>query len=128
MIRRPPISTRTDTLFPYTTLFRSAFAKIPEAIHHPRGLSLPEPWSDAHGPHLTLLASEDFPANDLGGPANRSADVQSPEEAMTDLSADLVQQKQRLREKLRSRSEENTSELKSLMRKSYAVFCLTTTI
>src|SRR3546814_17723245 len=34
-----------------------AFAKIPEAIHHPRGLSLPGPWSDAHGPHLTLLAS-----------------------------------------------------------------------
>lgn len=27
---------------------------IPEAIHHPRGLSLPGPWSDAHGPHLTL--------------------------------------------------------------------------
>src|SRR3546814_11609397 len=56
-----------------------AFAKIPEAIHHPRGLSLPGPWSDAHGPHLTLLASEDLPANDLGGPANRPAAV--PEEA-----------------------------------------------
>jgi hypothetical protein len=53
-----------------------AFAKIPEAIHHPRGLSLPGPWSDVHGPHLTLLASEDFPANDLGGPANRSSQSQ----------------------------------------------------
>src|SRR3546814_5001921 len=62
-----------------------AFAKIPEAIHHPRGLSLPGPWSDAHGTHLTVLASDDFPANDLGGTATRTADVQSPEEAMTDL-------------------------------------------
>src|SRR3546814_9986710 len=78
-----------------------AFAKIPEAIHHPRGLSLHGPWSDAHGPNLTLLASEDFPANDLGGPANRPADVQNPEEAMTDSADDLVQPTQRLHEKLR---------------------------
>jgi len=34
--------------------------KIPEAIHHPRELSLPGPWSEAHGSHLTFVASEDF--------------------------------------------------------------------
>ena len=44
---------------------------IPEAIHLPRGLSLPGPWSDAHGPHLTYRASEDNPANDHGGPATQ---------------------------------------------------------
>jgi cell division protein ZapA len=47
--------------------------KIPEAIHHPRGLSLPGSWSDAHGPHLTLQASEDIPANGHGGPATLMA-------------------------------------------------------
>ena len=46
---------------------------IPEAIHHPRGLSLPGPWSDAHGPHLTYRASEDNPATGHGGPATRAA-------------------------------------------------------
>jgi hypothetical protein len=38
-------------------------ANIPEAIQHPRGLSLPGPWSGSHGPHLTFTASEDIPAN-----------------------------------------------------------------
>ncbi|VVT04231.1 hypothetical protein SPHINGO361_110267 [Sphingomonas sp. EC-HK361] len=42
---------------------------IPEAIHHPWGLSLPRPWPDAHGSHLTLRASEDILANGHGGPA-----------------------------------------------------------
>lgn len=45
-----------------------AFAKIPEAINHPWELSLPGFRPDAHGPHLTLLASEDLPANGLRGP------------------------------------------------------------
>jgi hypothetical protein len=45
-----------------------AFANIPEAIRHPRGLSLPGPWPDVYGSHLTLLASEDLPATDLRGP------------------------------------------------------------
>src|SRR3546814_2833139 len=72
MIRRPPRSTRTDTLFPYTTLFRSVLAAV--------GLGLAE-WSQ--GP----LAWE------LEGHG-------------------------------RQRSEEHTSELQSLMRISYAVFCL----
>ena len=40
---------------------------IPEAILHPRGLSLPGPWPEAFGPHLTFLASEDIPENGHGG-------------------------------------------------------------
>src|SRR3546814_6051106 len=75
MIRRPPRSTRTDTLFPYTTLFRSA------------GRSPPPPPS----PHKAAPRSA-APVRCGGAPG---------------------------------RSEEHTSELQSLMRISYAVFCLT---
>src|SRR3546814_11678486 len=69
MIRRPPRSTRTDTLFPYTTLFRSV---------------LPDPWPPRPLPHACREA----------------------------------------RCPCATRSEEHTSELQSLMRISYAVFCL----
>jgi hypothetical protein len=40
-----------------------AHANIPEAIHHPWGLSLVGSWPELHGPHLTFLASEDIHAN-----------------------------------------------------------------
>src|SRR3546814_2134745 len=77
MIRRPPRSTRTDTLFPYTTLFRSRSSTfIPSRVEPP-------------------------------GLATRSASVAG-------LSSDRAAR----------RSEEHTSELQSLMRISYAVFCL----
>src|SRR3546814_4713318 len=72
MIRRPPRSTRTDTLFPYTTLFRS------NAVHHALV---------GGGVGIVALEIGKF-------------------------------------ELLRRRSEEHTSELQSLMRISYAVFCL----
>src|SRR3546814_5423826 len=84
MIRRPPRSTRTDTLFPYTTLFRSrevrpeSFDKIGRGVvgrQSGRGRRLFRRWSDKF-------------------------------------------------ERLPARSEEDTSELQSLMRISYAVFCL----
>src|SRR3546814_18881321 len=81
MIRRPPRSTRTDTLFPYTTLFRS-----------PRFPSCSE--------IATALVNS----------AKDGADLPS-RSALT--SARAI-----------SRSEEHTSELQSLMRISYAVFCL----
>src|SRR3546814_9673245 len=76
MIRRPPRSTRTDTLFPYTTLFRSARL---------RGRLPPGGGRDGGFGALS--------AHQRGGAAGR-------------------------------RSEEHTSELQSLMRISYAVFCL----
>src|SRR3546814_14624943 len=75
MIRRPPRSTRTDTLFPYTTLFRSLSCSVPWAVQN---------WTRSR----------------------RSSDVRVA----------CV--------RYAERSEEHTSELQSLMRISYAVFCL----
>src|SRR3546814_3444980 len=83
MIRRPPISTRTDTLFPYTTLFRSEFQN-PSADR-----------SSRRTPSALPSISRQAPVSE--------ACVSS---AVT------------------SRSEEHTSELQSLMRSSYADFCL----
>src|SRR3546814_9131452 len=76
MIRRPPRSTRTDTLFPYTTLFRSSDALDPEFLVEVGNGRVALGHSSLSEPHLGL------------------------------------------------RSEEHTSELQSLMRISYAVFCL----
>src|SRR3546814_18316016 len=93
MIRRPPRSTRTDTLFPYTTLFRSSLVGLSalvcladrlrdriRRVQHDRGTLDP--------PQLCLVSR----LSDVPGAAPRS--------------------------------EEHTSELQSLMRISYAVFCL----
>src|SRR3546814_7260566 len=92
MIRRPPRSTRTDTLFPYTTLFRSIFALTVEAL-----------W---------------FRNNSFNGGAD-GAQVANPELFGIDLGVGVGKAFPRS-----ARSEEHTSELQSLMRISYAVFCL----
>src|SRR3546814_5761860 len=99
MIRRPPRSTRTDTLSPYTTLFRSALGKLQEDVQKQGAL---EPWLAHH--ELTSL-----------GRLWQKLHIESGWE--TALEAVL-------RERM-TRSEEHTSELQSLMRISYAVFCLT---
>src|SRR3546814_5292793 len=94
MIRRPPRSTRTDTLFPYTTLFRSGgiAPAVAEIGQHRRGADLAQPQP--------------------GRQQRRNA-------------GDDAAQQPRNRTPLRPcRSEEHTSELQSLMRISYAVFCL----
>src|SRR3546814_2876418 len=102
MIRRPPRSTRTDTLFPYTTLFRSQPAQI-------RG------GAAAGGKFAVFRRGAQEPRHRPGsrGPAGRNAArrIQGPEP--------VVQPPPDPR-----RSEEHTSELQSLMRISYAVFCL----
>src|SRR3546814_5933911 len=93
MIRRPPRSTRTDTLFPYTTLFRSTSVLLSErggSSGASLGRNITQLWSSPEVPQPPpgpLLAHP--------GPAGRIR-----------------------------RSEEHTSELQSLMRNSYAVFCL----
>src|SRR3546814_6844641 len=101
MIRRPPRSTRTDTLFPYTTLFRSAGAGEPHPvaalaeIMGERGDEA-QPPAGLLDPHIARRSAG--LVIDLGqGPALGEAGA---------------------------RSEEHTSELQSLMRISYAVFCL----
>src|SRR3546814_10453876 len=83
MIRRPPRSTRTDTLFPYTTLFRS----LEQLLRHAEAVA---------GVERLLREEEAVLAVEVADRAGR----------------------------LRERSEEHTSELQSLMRISYAVFCL----
>src|SRR3546814_6507961 len=94
MIRRPPRSTRTDTLFPYTTLFRSSFNIRGEPI-----VCTPE---DAYRcflqTEMDCLVIGNFMIDRLKQPPRRFVTKQ--------------------------RSEEHTSELQSLMRISYAVFCL----
>src|SRR3546814_10256691 len=82
MIRRPPRSTRTDTLFPYTTLFRSTWTSSGQI-----NAALPSMAGCRHGTR------------------SRSAAITTPSRSAF-------------------RSEEHTSELQSLMRISYAVFCL----
>src|SRR3546814_7456552 len=90
MIRRPPRSTRTDTLFPYTTLFRSRL-----------GLPLRLAGIRAHPRRIRPVALADPAA---GAQRGRQRDPAGDRRA--------------------DRSEEHTSELQSLMRISYAVFCL----
>src|SRR3546814_4818525 len=114
MIRRPPRSTRTDTLFPYTTLFRSAVrrhrrgargGRLPALLCRPRARRL---WRAAaaagadrraqrdlaaRARRLSLHLAVELPAGDFHGAGG-------------------------------GRSEEHTPELQSLMRISYAVFCL----
>src|SRR3546814_2087479 len=100
MIRRPPRSTRTDTLFPYTTLFRSTIDGVQNAtlgdailntgkhvlIDGNSGRNLEGNGIDARGGDYTTIVNNDM--------------------------------------EMEVRSEEHTSELQSLMRISYAVFCL----
>src|SRR3546814_6046605 len=90
MIRRPPRSTRTDTLFPYTTLFRS---QAGASVRARRGRSFRRPQGDKQ--RRTAISTVHRPRS---------------------------QHARRCRS--HRRSEEHTSELQSLMRISYAVFCL----
>src|SRR3546814_4985110 len=98
MIRRPPESTRTDTLFPYTTLFRSrsASASGRQSFLCAKGHSLCELLTMAR--RRCLLPGSSAISRKRGAGTRTGFD--------------------------RHRSEEHTSELQSLMRISYAVFCL----
>src|SRR3546814_3190292 len=98
MIRRPPRATRTDTLFPYTTLFRST-AATPAQRAEAQALRRRQDWQIIQW--------------------NRAATAQ-PDNGAAQF-ARLLRDPAVLRER---RSEEHTSELQSLMRISYAVFCL----
>src|SRR3546814_5665904 len=95
MIRRPPRSTRTDTLFPYTTLFRSLQHRADLVVGQSR-MGMNHRLVELVVGHLSRLAQRDL--------------------ADHGQAIDLRIQ--------RTRSEEHTSELQSLMRISYAVFCL----
>src|SRR3546814_6639817 len=118
MIRLPPISTRTDTLFPYTTLFRSSEAPPQARVQQCVGVGLIIDRGIV-GEGLEVCRRVDPTPRpvariDLGG---RRIVVVVDGEAATRI--DHMIQNGRL-----ARSEEHTSELQSLMRISYAVFCL----
>src|SRR3546814_10098997 len=102
MIRRPPRSTRTDTLFPYTTLFRSSrsLQKV-QTMPHLKSLALTA--------LLGCVALLPAAASAADGKDKKAKD---PNEVVC------------RKEEVLGRSEEHTSELQSLMRISYAVFCL----
>src|SRR3546814_6868636 len=114
MIRRPPRSTRTDTLFPYTTLFRSN-AKLERGLPFfvdiaDRGIALYE----ADG--FPFAQPRKLPAAEARAAAQKHFDVWFPRiGAAVRGAAHYIED---------GRSEEHTSELQSLMRSSYAGFCL----
>src|SRR3546814_2883107 len=109
MIRRPPRSTRTDTLFPYTTLFRSPALRLvaEPALQRPRNF---------FGRVGVLKVDAD--AVDDEGPAKQRLGLPEQHIARRWREFRLAALEQP------DRSEEHTSELQSLMRISYAVFCL----
>src|SRR3546814_8057581 len=105
MIRRPPRSTRTDTLFPYTTLFRSS-------ARDPVGVQLGAVARDAarlvwHGRGVCGVRGQGVARGHGGGLALLRGAARQHGDGAREI-----------------RSEEHTSELQSLMRISYAVFCL----
>src|SRR3546814_10033873 len=96
MIRRPPRATRTDTLFPYTTLFRSGLGDIEGAVSRDGG------YEADHGRRFPVCLKAPL-VRIAGGRGAVYFGAHDPRH---------------------HRSEEHTSELQSLMRLSYAVFCL----
>src|SRR3546814_7989664 len=125
MIRRPPRSTRTDTLFPYTTLFRSPVA----------AQERPVDGGDARmlGRGDERIQAGDIVAIDVDDFLNLGIEIrvlQCEDQARIDdvraVEFDAVHARASgiARLGIGDRSEEHTSELQSLMRSSYAVFCL----
>src|SRR3546814_11630293 len=122
MVLRPPRSTRTDTLFPYTTLFRSAYLS-PEgerAGFVARGGPIEETSMNWFGRKAASSPARPALSRVYGtwsapAPLSWEAQVRAGylDNAIVQRSVRLV-----------ARSEEHTSELQSLMRISYAVFCL----
>src|SRR3546814_10198203 len=125
MIRRPPRSTRTDTLFPYTTLVRSGV--VPRYRSRSRAPLPPSPRRRA-----TNLRAMNGPIGWFGKHILGITSAR-PGGAMADTTTDRILFRLKTRGALAIaelgaafgiRSEEHTSELQSIMRISYAVFCL----
>src|SRR3546814_7397718 len=118
MIRRLPRSTRTDTPFPYTTLFRSRFVTQVRQTHDQR--------RQHDAPDQQHAAIADGRADPVQGIAIVATHAYAPDPHAEGLSAmrpEPAEEAQADHEQA-DRSEEHTSELQSLMRSSYAVFCL----
>src|SRR3546814_8243459 len=107
MIRRPPRSKRTDTLVPYTTLFRSVFSDAPYERVVDRAQMLGAKWFEGS----RVNYAEHLLRHEVGA-GDRTVFYHATETRALE------------RMSWRERSEEHTSELQSLMRITYAVFCL----
>src|SRR3546814_20373439 len=108
-VRRPPRSTLSDLLFPYTTLFRSGDAKALPSIFLGAVDASPLQMAERYG----TLASGCF-----------HAEPSAIREVQTKEGKPLQRYPLQIKQVFSDRSEEPTSELQSLMRTSYAVFCL----
>src|SRR3546814_4379677 len=121
MIRRPPRSTRTDTLFPYTTLFRSV---RPHPSAHARQAPANAPERPLHRQSAVEFESRRCPPHVRPAPlreATQRTDMRARLPSARRCGAPRATRQSFLPP---GRSEEHTSELDSLMRNSYAVFCL----
>src|SRR3546814_2131184 len=121
MIRRPPRSTRTDTLFPYTTLFRSLWNAAEQAetrknstVAREYEIALPAELSAKARRDLALGLAREI-SERHGVAVDMAIHAPGREGDHRNHHAHLL---------TTTRSEEHTSELQSLMRISYAVFCL----
>src|SRR3546814_4016414 len=105
MIRQPPRATRTDTLFPYTTLCRSEYARLADREQKLLAIVIDE-YAFEHIVHVQRVTRRmlEPPFHLAGGGVDGQCRVRE--------------------QRIVLRSEEHTSELQSLMRTSYAVFCL----
>src|SRR3546814_8755905 len=150
MTRRPPRSTRTDTLFPYTTLFRSVIhaQRIEQRRFQIRGEGLPghvfdqQRQDDIAGDRIVEARARceqqrlTLPGQHRDGVARGDRRAQVTRLKLRSIMIEHLGDTRTVRQKLadddvgigKYRSEEHPSELKTLMGISYAVVCLTTTI
>src|SRR3546814_6595700 len=146
MIRRPPRSTRTDTLFPYTTLFRSEEGGDADAAADQRHEDLGEEAREGVAVEVGGLVDLLRHAGDeaFENPHRQRYVEQAVRQRHREMGVEQPERRVELQERQREdrrrrhavgqqpeeqvlvaeRSEEHTSELQSLMRISYAVFCL----
>src|SRR3546814_10540998 len=124
MIRRPPRSTRTDTLFPYTTLFRSQpYCSL--AAPQPQAVDVGEiEVASDHNPHFRALIDAKHRLNLHRVPQDRVRRLAGNPRDIIGVGDFRGGDRGGIVERAEQRSEEHTSELQSLMRISYAVFCL----
>src|SRR3546814_10352087 len=118
MIRRPPRSTRTDTLFPYTTLFRSPSCGHTNFTGHP--FRTIEAGSMSRTFAYLRVSTVDQTTDNQLHEIEAAGFAAQPRRIVAETISGSVAAKERKG----FRSEEHTSELQSLMRISYAVFCL----
>src|SRR3546814_9329805 len=132
MFRRPPRSTRTDPLFPYTPLFRSRLWRKVRTVEDPewtRRFTEPAPLDKDHGARVVVTFKDGSTleeeiavadAHPRGAHPFAGADYIAKFRSLTDGLVEPTEAERFLR------SVEHTSELQSLMRNSYAVLCLKT--